>query len=169
MDQTPLFDDYDQLIDFYHTTEHLAKAAEALFGAGSPPAQRWYDTYYQLLLEEDQAGQRVVCSMDYYRHARRWSASRQAAFKTERTFFQHNHARMSYAAFRRQGLPIGSGPVEAACKTLVKTRLGRSGMHWSWAGGQRILQLRTFVKSQRWDTFWTYYKQHRPISWRQAA
>ncbi len=65
---------------------------------------------------------------------------------------------MTYAAFRERGLPIGSGPVEAACKTLVKTRLCRSGMRWSRKGGQRILDLRTYVKSHRWDAFWNEYK-----------
>ena len=60
-----------------------------------------------------------------------------------------------------EGRQVGSGPVEAACKTLVKTRLCRSGMQWSWKGGQRILQLRTYVKSKRWDAFWSQYKQVR--------
>jgi len=54
--------------------------------------------------------------------------------------------------------PIGSGPVEAACKTLVKTRLGRSGMRWSREGGQRILDLRVYVKSNRWDEAWRTIK-----------
>ena len=58
-----------------------------------------------------------------------------------------------------EGRQVGSGPVEAACKTLVKTRLCRSGMQWSWKGGQRILQLRTYVKSKRWDAFWSQYKK----------
>ena len=68
---------------------------------------------------------------------------------------------MAYADFRRRGLPIGSGSVEEACKTLGKTRLCRSGMQWSWQGGQRILQLRTYVKPKRWDAFWDQYKQVR--------
>ncbi|MBN2211618.1 MAG: hypothetical protein JW709_09510 [Sedimentisphaerales bacterium] len=54
-------------------------------------------------------------------------------------------------------MPIGNGPVEAACKTIVKTRLCRSGMRWSRVGGQRILSLRTYVKSRRWDSFWRHY------------
>ena len=76
---------------------------------------------------------------------------------------------MNYAAFRQQGLPIGSGPVEAACKSLVKTRLCRSGMRWSWPGGQRILQLRTYLKSGRWDAFWKQYKLRWPAHYDMAA
>jgi hypothetical protein len=58
---------------------------------------------------------------------------------------------LPYATFRDNGWPIGSGPIEAARKTLIKTRLCRSGMRWNRAGGQRILALRTDVKSGRWD------------------
>jgi len=64
---------------------------------------------------------------------------------------------MTYADFRRRGLPIGSGPVEAACKSVVKTRMCRSGMRWSREGGQKILNLRVVVKSDRWDGFWENY------------
>ena len=59
--------------------------------------------------------------------------------------------------------------MEAACKTLVKTRLGRSGMRWSWPGGQRVLQLRTYVKSDRWDAFEKQYKQRWPAHYDLAA
>lgn len=77
----------------------------------------------------------------------------------ERTFFARNGHRMDYARFREHGWPIGSGPVEAACKSVVKTRLCRSGMRWSRSGGQHILSLRTYVKSNRWDAIWTQYKR----------
>lgn len=161
-EETPLFADYLWLVDFYHTCEHLADAAEALWGAGSPPANHWYAEYRHKLLHEEQGAHAVLRSIDYYRHTRRLSPTRRMALDTQRTFFQRNKGRMNYAAFRRQGLPIGSGPVEAACKTLVKTRLCRSGMRWSWPGGQRLLQLRTYVKSERWDAFWKQYQQHWP-------
>lgn len=165
----PRFDTYHKAVDFYHTTEHLSKAAEALFGKGNPQAQQWYDTYYDKLLEEDHAGQRVLRSIDYYRATLNLPKTRQHAVATERTFFRRNHHRMPYAQFRRRGWPIGSGPVEAAGKTLVKTRLCRSGMRWSWNGGQRILQLRTYVKSGRWESFWKQYKQCLYARYEQAA
>ena len=49
--------------------------------------------------------------------------------------------------------------LEAACKSVVKTRLCRSGMRWSRSGGQHILSLRTYVKSNRWNAMWTEYKR----------
>jgi len=55
----------------------------------------------------------------------------------------------------------GSGVIEAACKSVVKCRLCRSGMRWTRQGGQTNLTLRTLVKSERWDAFWTLYKNAR--------
>lgn len=169
VEHNPQFLDYHKLIDFYHTSEHLSKSAELLFGKGSEKAQRWYDTYREKLLTKDGAAQQVLRSIDYFRHHRRLSKNRRDDLKTEHTFFRRNKHRMAYAEFRRKGFPIGSGPVEAACKTLVKTRLCRSGMRWSRQGGQRILQLRTYVKSGRWDSFWKHYKQLRYASYANAA
>ena len=153
------FDDYEKLIDYYHTLEHLSLAAEALFGKESQAGTAWYNKYRKKLIEEDLAARSILHSMDYYEHANKLSNKRRDALETERTFFRRNQARMTYADFRRRGLPIGSGPVEAACKTLVKTRLCRSGMRWTHQGGQRILDLRTYVKSNRWDGFWNEYRK----------
>ena len=168
-DQTPLFADYAKVVDFYHSCEHLADAAEALWGAGSPKAHQWYEDYRHQLLHQEKGADAVLRSLDYYLRTRRWSQTKRKAIEAQRTFFQRNKGRMHYAAFRRQGLPIGSGPVEAACKTLVKTRLGRSGMRWSWPGGQRVLQLRTYVKSQRWEALWQQYKLRWPGHYELAA
>jgi len=159
VDQNPQFDDYEKMVDYHHTTEHLSKAAEAIFGKGSDAAKAWYEKYYEVLKEKDDGAESVVRSMDYYRTSRRLSRSHSKALKTERTFFMNNKHHMEYARFRRNGWPIGSGPVEAACKSLVKTRLCRSGMRWSRTGGQHILTLRTYVKSERWNTMWEKYKQ----------
>jgi hypothetical protein len=168
-EQSPLFTDYQMLVDFYHTCEHLAKAAEALWGSGSAKAKQWYHEYRHKLRHEEEGAYQVLRSIDYYRRTRRFSNTRREAIDTQRTFFQRNKKRMTYAAFRQQGLPIGSGPVEAACKTLVKTRLCRSGMRWSWPGGQRVLQLRTYVKSDRWKAFWKQYKKRWPAQYDLAA
>ena len=84
--------------------------------------------------------------------------NRQEALSKEQTFFRRNQHRMNYVDSRARGLPIGSGPVEAACKNIVKTRLCRSGMRWSRQGGQRILDFRCYTKCGFWDEFWEAYK-----------
>lgn len=155
------FDGYEKLIDYWHTAEHLSLAAEALFGKGSREATQWYERYVKKLKEEQRGAQSVLDSMDYYAKARGLPPGRRKELKTQRTFFARNKHRMNYADFRRRGLPIGSGPVEAACKSLVKARLCRSGMRWSKEGGQRILDLRTYAKSGRWDAFWSQYQKQK--------
>jgi len=159
LDDNPQYDGYEKLVDYHHTTEHLSRAAEAVFGKGSRKAQDWYDKYCSKLKSEDSGAGRVLRSLDYYERTAKLSKSRREALATERTFFTRNEHRMDYARFRRNGWPIGSGPVEAACKSVVKTRLCRSGMRWSRFGGQHILSLRTYVKSNRWDAMWSQYKR----------
>jgi len=63
IDDNPLYDDYEKLVDYHHTTEHLSKAAEAIFGKGSPQAQNWYDKYCTKLKGEDGGAERVLRSM----------------------------------------------------------------------------------------------------------
>jgi len=159
IEATPLFEDYERLVDFWHVAEHLSLAAEALFGKGTQEADRWYAKYKGKLLEEDDAVEALLRSMAYYERALGLPAARRQALQAQRTFFTRNRTRMAYADFRRRGLPIGSGPVEAACKTLLKARMCQSGMRWTTQGGQNILDLRTYVKSNRWDPMWEAYKE----------
>ena len=154
VESNPLFEHYLKVVDFYHATEHLSKIAECLFGKGTDGAKAWYDRYRDIMRDEPDGVVRMMRSLDYYAHEAKLSKSAKAELARERGYFQRNKQRMKYGELRARGLPIGSGPVEAACKTLVKTRLGRSGMRWSRKGGQRILDLRTYVKSKRWDAAW---------------
>lgn len=156
-DKDPRYKQFSRCIDYWHAVEHLASAAEALFGSGSK-AQAWYDKYRHILLESDDGAQQIVRSMDYYatRHVRNKTATKH--FHEHRTYFKRNGHLMRYATFRANGWPIGSGPIEAACKTLIKTRMCRSGMRWTRAGGQHILNLRTYVKSNRWELVWKHLK-----------
>jgi hypothetical protein len=159
VEETPLFEDYERLVDYWHSAEHLSLAAEALFGTGTDEAQGWYKKYKGKLLEDDDGVEALLRSTKYYEQARDLPAARRRGLQAQRTFFVRNRARMTYADFRRRGLPIGSGPVEAACKTLIKARLCQSGMRWTAGGGQNILDLRTYVKSNRWDPMWQAYKE----------
>ena len=75
--------------------------------------------------------------------------------KTELSYFRRHRARMRYAVAKEQHLPIGSGVVEAACKTLATQRMKRSGMRWRHPGGQAILTLRALAHSERFDRAWS--------------
>lgn len=65
----------------------------------------------------------------------------------------HNRRRMDYAHYRKLGLPIGSGTVESACKTVVQARMKQAGMRWSRSGAQSMLALRCLLLSDRWNDF----------------
>jgi hypothetical protein len=93
-----------------------------------------------------------------------FTKSRLKELQKELTFFKRNNRLMTYADFREKGFPIGSGPVEAAAKVLVKQRLCRSGMRWSRSGGQHVLTLRAYMKSGTWDEMWNAYRTIRPAA-----
>ena len=69
-------------------------------------------------------------------------------------YFTTNAQRMRYPLFRAQGMHIGSGIAEAACKTIVSTRAKRSGMRWTPEGLDALLPLRTAVLNDTYDSFW---------------
>ncbi len=145
------------ILDFYHAAEHISHAAEAIFGKNSEEGRRWYRKYRARLKEDGDGLASLVRSLRYYgRKARRGSDRRKTIYREARYFSKNKH-RMNYAEFLLRGLPIGSGPVEAACKTVVGARLKRSGMRWNRDGGQRVLNMRIQHLSKRWNTFWEAY------------
>ncbi len=155
-----LYDGFIPVIDFYHTTEHLSRAAEALFGKQNAEADSWYAKLKHKLLHEQDGAAAVLRSIDYFGSTQRLSSTRRKALKAERQFFNRNRSRMNFASLRKKGIPISSGPVEAACKSIVKCRMGRSGMRWSRNGGQHILNFRTLIKSDRWNQAWECYQSY---------
>jgi hypothetical protein len=139
-----------EVIDFFHAVEHLSAALGAAYGEGSVEARRRLVELRHSLLEEDEGAERVIRALTYLakKHSRNTEIARAVGY-----FRKHRH-RMSYSALKKLGLPIGSGVVEAACKTLVGQRLKRSGMRWSDDGAQAILTPRGWVQSERFDEAW---------------
>jgi hypothetical protein len=151
--------DHEFLIDFYHTTEHLSKAAEAIFGASSPEGKQWYTKWRDALKYDSGAPQSIIRSIEGYLQRYNLPKARTADLKKECTFFKRNKRLMLYPAFIAKGYPIGSGPVEAAAKTIVKQRMCRSGMRWNRTGAQYILTLRVHVQSGTWSEMWNAYTE----------
>ena len=69
-------------------------------------------------------------------------------------YFEKNKERMRYADFKKRGLFVGSGVMEAGCRTVVGQRLKQSGMHWTVSGANNIIALRCSLLSNRWEDFW---------------
>jgi hypothetical protein len=141
-----------QIVDFYHACEHLKGGCDAIWGESTPQGQAEFARLRTLLKEADDGAERIIRTLHYHRG--RASGSRRKRIGTALTYFRHQRARMHFATYQRQHLPIGSGVVEAACKTLVTQRLKGSGMAWTMAGGQAILTLRSLLQSGRWAQAW---------------
>lgn len=150
------------LIDYYHMTEHLSKASEAIFGKSSEKGKAWYTKWKKRVKEEDWAIENMYRSLKNYSLI--IPKSKKETLRPEITFFKNNKEFMNYAPNVRKGLPIGNGPVEAGCKSIVKARMCRSGMRWSRRGGQNILNFRTYIKSNRWDKFWAQYQNLKKVA-----
>jgi hypothetical protein len=71
-------------------------------------------------------------------------------------YFIKNKDPMRYADFRRRGLFVGSGVIEASCRTVIVQRLKHSGMHWTVRQANSIIALRCNIMSNRWKDFWEY-------------
>lgn len=156
-DHCDLLADFHFCVDFYHTAEHLSKAAEAIFGAKSPRGNWWYDRWRHELKNTAAAPQAIIRSMKGYLKRSNLPKARREALMTELTFFKRNRNLMRYSEFIAKGFPIGSGPVEAAAKTIVKQRMCRSGMRWNRETGQHVLNLRAYAKSNTWERMWEVY------------
>ena len=139
-----------ELIDFYHAAEQLKGAFDAAHGVDSPKAAAQFEKFRHVLRHESDGVGRVIRALVYLRskHPNRERIAQVLGY------FRGNRHRMRYADAKAQGLPIGSGVVEAACKTLVTERLKRSGMRWGVRGGQAILTLRSLVQSRRFGHAW---------------
>lgn len=142
------FYDSRQVVDWYHAATHLRQAANLLKGENTPEAQRWFHTYDTLLFK-GQADQ-IADALRTLAKANRKVA---VGLRREAGYFADNQRRMQYQEFREDGLPIGSGMVESACKQF-RARLVGPGMRWNRSGAERILPIRAAVMNRNFDSWW---------------
>ena len=121
------------------------------YGENSAPSTAQFKKLRHILRHDVRGVAKIIRSLDHLVHQH----PRREKLRTELKFFRKNRRRMAYATMAAQNLPIGSGVVEAACKTLVTARLKRSGMRWREEGGQAILTFRALAQSGRWDRGWS--------------
>jgi hypothetical protein len=144
-----------EVVDYYHATEHLNVALQAAYGEGTGEQRRKFTELADVLLTEPDGVDRVIATLRDLHEAHPTKATKKkAVLKRETAFFAKNKRRMRYAALRASYLPVGSGPQEAACKTVVAQRMKQSGMRWGMEGGQAILTTRGWSQSDRFDQAW---------------
>lgn len=143
-----------QMIDFYHATEYLADVAKALYPRAKIQRQTWMDQVCHDLKQTMGAAADWLKTMEAIPTAK-LAQPIQQGLQDAITYFRNHHHQMDYAAAMANHLPIGSGVTEAACKVLVKARLGRSGMKWKRTGAEIVLSLRALTHTKgRWGQFW---------------
>lgn len=139
-----------QIVDYFHAREHLADLTKMLTPVLTDPGVFEQALVDHLDLGATTAIADAVEALDLPRTA----PDLAKAAATEVGYFTGNHHRMQYADYHANGYYIGSGPVEAACNTIVKQRAKRAGMHWTIRGLDPVLALRTLHQSHREDILW---------------
>jgi hypothetical protein len=163
--QGPAFGEVTHTLDFLHAAEKLAPAAEALYGDGAAKVLRAWK--HKLLHRVDGAEQILSELLDSgCLKARR---SRQHPVRDAITYMKNNLHRMDYARARRRGLPIGSGNLEATCKSLIAARMKRSGSRWKTRTGDEVLQLRALSPSDTREDAMDFTLQGPQVRIRPAA
>ncbi len=131
-----------QIVDWYHASSYVWKAANAIWGEAHPQRAGWADRQ----LEQLWAGKVDEVLGELARHDGAGEGVRDAV-----TYYTEHGKRMDYAAYRARGLQIGSGSVESGCKQLVSARLKGAGMIWDAAGAEQVAVVRAWLKSERWQ------------------
>lgn len=134
-----------EVLDWWHVLQYFWQIAGAALDQSSPEAVAWIESQKSALA---QSQQRLIfrrIRLLYPRNTSLPDSVRQAI-----GYLWNNRRRMDYAAYRQAGLPIGSGTVESAAKTLVQQRMKQAGMRWSRTGAQSMLALRARLLSHRW-------------------
>jgi hypothetical protein len=139
-----------QIVDLYHARQHLWDVARTLYPNQALKQKAWMKIHQKRLLDKGKIERLVgVLRATESRHPEVTEKLR-----TEADYFERNRERMRYPKFRRQHLFVGSGVIEAGCKTVIASRLKRSGMFWTLRGANAILALRCSYLNGRFEDYW---------------
>jgi hypothetical protein len=139
-----------QIVDLYHARQHLWDLARSLHPNDPVNQKAWMKVHQKRLLDKGKT-EKLVLSL------RSIASTNQEVLeklRTEADYFQRNAERMRYPKFRRQHLFVGSGVIEAGCKTVIGSRLKQSGMFWTLRGANSIIALRCYHLNGRFEDYW---------------
>lgn len=139
-----------QIVDLYHARQHLWELARPLYPNDSKRQNAWIGLHQKRWLDKGKIG-KLVASI---RSTRVLNADLANKLRSEADYFANNAARMNYPLFRKQHLFVGSGVIEAGCKTVIGSRLKQSGMFWTVKGANAILALRCAHLNGRFEDYW---------------
>lgn len=139
-----------QIVDLYHARQHLWELVRTLYPNDPVHQQAWMKVHQKRLLDKGKI-EKLVVSL---RSIESTVAEVRKKIRTEADYFERNTERMRYPKFRRQHLFVGSGVIEAGCKTVIGSRLKQSGMFWTVRGANSIIALRCCHLNGRFQDYW---------------
>ena len=139
-----------QIVDLYHARQHLWALARKLYPNSQQDQKAWMKVHQKRLLDKGKIEKLVEALRSIVSDIPEVLET----ILTEADYFQKNAGRMRYPKFRRQHLFVGSGVIEAGCKTVIGARLKRSGMFWTIRGANAILALRCCHLNGRFENYW---------------
>ncbi|MCP4373564.1 MAG: ISKra4 family transposase [Deltaproteobacteria bacterium] len=153
-----------QILDFYHACEHLNNLTEIIFNNDKNQKDKTYKRWKKYL-KQDHVCKVIEKARDLLPH----HGQRRKDTLKEIGYFESNIKRMQYKTFRKKGFFIGSGVIEAGCKTVVGKRTKQSGMFWRLNGAQNILNIRCSILSNSFDAYWRFRRNVQLDAMRTAA
>ena len=139
-----------QIVDLYHARQHLWEVAHRLHPNDEGQRKAWMKVHQKRLLDQGKI-EKLVRLLRAIPSDRPEVAEK---IRIEADYFEKNAERMRYPEFRRQHLFVGSGVIEAGCKTVIGSRLKQSGMFWTVRGANAILALRCSYLNARFEDYW---------------
>jgi hypothetical protein len=139
-----------QIVDLYHARQHLWDLARTLYPYDSVNQKAWVKANQKRLLDKGKIEKLVLA----LRSIESTDADVLKEIRTEADYFERNAERMRYPQFRKQHLFVGSGVIEAGCKTVIGSRLKQSGMFWTVRGANSIIALRCCHLNGRFEDYW---------------
>jgi hypothetical protein len=146
----PYFPGAVQIVDLYHARQHLWELARKLYPNDEANQKAWIKVHQKRLLDKGKI-EKLVAALRSIKSTHLEVAEK---IRIEADYFARNAARMRYPKFRRQHLFVGSGVIEAGCKTVIGSRLKRSGMFWTVRGANAIIALRCCHLNGRFESYW---------------
>jgi len=143
-----LFPDAIQVLDYWHLCENVWKVAHLIF-TDEKEKEDWVKEITENMLRKGKIDEAISTIKNVPT-----GNETQKAVETLINYVNNNRVRINYPALESKGYPIGSGIVESACKRIVSARHKQAGMRWSKAGVQKMLNLVSFIHSNRWDEYW---------------
>ena len=150
------------VLDFYHAAAHLWQAAEA-YKDGNPARtpQMWFERLRHQLRHG--YAHRILSELRWLSRSKNTAPQTKAVLKRVHDYFDKHRSHVQYRQFKQQGLPIGSGMVESACKWLIQQRFKGVGMRWSEPGLNHLLALRVAWVNQRFDPLFSQHSLVLPV------